>query len=138
MHQASLTHLLSTCRSVGQSVGDCPELGAKLQVFMSTFFSSLPSEHRGTEKQKPQIIHLSKALTHFSWLNACHSKHCVCFVGRMLLQMIQQLCSKHWCAAPLLFFSQALSKLPPNPLLGIDGLTALRYLIMVTVRQAVL
>lgn len=46
----------------------------------------------------------------------------------MLLQMIQQLCSKHWCAVPLLFLSQALSKLPPSPLLGIDGLTALRYL----------
>lgn len=35
------------CRSVGQSVGDCPELGAKLQAFMVTFFSSLPSQHRG-------------------------------------------------------------------------------------------
>lgn len=44
-----ITHLLLACRSVGQRVGDCPELGAKLQVFMTTFFSSLPSEHRGTE-----------------------------------------------------------------------------------------
>uniref|UniRef100_A0A8C3G6X1 tRNA (guanosine(18)-2'-O)-methyltransferase TARBP1 n=1 Tax=Cyclopterus lumpus TaxID=8103 RepID=A0A8C3G6X1_CYCLU len=95
---ASLTHNLSTCRSVGQSVGECPELGAKLQVFMTTFFTSLPSEHR----------------------------------GRMLLQMIQQLCSKHWCAAPLLFLSQALSKLPPGPLLGIEGLTALREVLRCT------
>ena len=55
----------------------------------------------------------------------------------MLLQMIQQLCSKHWCAVPLLFLSQALSKLPSSPLLGIDGLVALRYLIMLTVRQTV-
>ncbi|XP_073337331.1 probable methyltransferase TARBP1 [Pagrus major] len=85
-------------RSVGQSVGDCPELGAKLQVFMATFFSSLPSEHR----------------------------------GRMLLQMIQQLCSKHWCAVPLLFLSQALSKLPTNPLLGVEGLTALREVLRST------
>lgn len=51
--------------------------------------------------------------------------------------MIQQLCSKHWCAVPLLFLSQALSELPPSPLVGIAGLTALRYLIMVTVRQTV-
>ncbi|XP_078129306.1 tRNA (guanosine(18)-2'-O)-methyltransferase TARBP1 isoform X1 [Sander vitreus] len=93
LSETSLFH-----KSVGQSVGDCPELGAKLQVFMTTFFSSLPSEHR----------------------------------GRMLLQMIQQLCSKHWCAAPLLFLSQALSKLPPNPLLGIDGLTALREVLRCT------
>ncbi|XP_071336998.1 probable methyltransferase TARBP1 [Trachinotus anak] len=85
-------------RSVGQSVGDCPELGAKLQVFMAAFFSSLPSEHR----------------------------------GRVLLQLIQQLGSKHWCAVPLLFLSQALSKLPPSPLLGIDGLTALREVLRCT------
>nr|XP_046257205.1 probable methyltransferase TARBP1 isoform X2 [Scatophagus argus] len=93
LSETSLFH-----RSVGQSVGDCPELGAKLQVFMATFFSSLPSEHR----------------------------------GRMLLQMIQQMCSKHWCAVPLLFLSQALSKLPPSPLLGIDGLTALREVLRCT------
>ncbi|XP_033957335.1 probable methyltransferase TARBP1 isoform X1 [Pseudochaenichthys georgianus] len=79
-------------RSLGQGVGDCPEIGAKLQIFMVTFFSSLPSEHR----------------------------------GRIFLQMIQQLCTKHWCAAPLLFLSQAISKLPPSPMLGVDGLTALR------------
>ncbi|XP_076599642.1 tRNA (guanosine(18)-2'-O)-methyltransferase TARBP1 isoform X1 [Chaetodon auriga] len=93
LSETSLFH-----RSVGQSVGDCPELGAKLQVFMATFFSSLPCEHR----------------------------------GRMLLQMIQQLCSKHWCAVPLLFLSQALSKLPPSPLLGIEGLTALREVLRCT------
>ncbi|XP_049927693.1 probable methyltransferase TARBP1 [Epinephelus moara] len=85
-------------RSVGQRVGDCPELGAKLQVFMASFFSSLPSEHR----------------------------------GRLLLQMIQQLCSKHWCAVPLLFLSQALSELPPSPLVGIAGLTALREVLRCT------
>ncbi|XP_044070837.1 probable methyltransferase TARBP1 [Siniperca chuatsi] len=93
LSETSLFH-----RSVGQSVGDCPELGAKLQVFMATFFSSLPSEHRGC----------------------------------MLLHMIQQLCSKHWCAVPLLFLSQALSKLPPGPMLGIDGLTALREVLRCT------
>ncbi|XP_034040576.1 probable methyltransferase TARBP1 isoform X2 [Thalassophryne amazonica] len=79
-------------RGVGQSVGDCPELGAKLHVFMATFFDSLPSEHHG----------------------------CV------LLQLIQHLGSKHWCAVPLLFLSQALSKLSLSPLLGVEGLAALR------------
>ncbi|XP_068424290.1 probable methyltransferase TARBP1 isoform X2 [Clinocottus analis] len=93
LSETSLFH-----KSVGQSVGDCPEIGAKLQVFMITFFTSLPSEHRGP----------------------------------LLLQMIQQLCSKHWCAAPLLFLSQALSKLPPGPLLGIEGLTALREVLRCT------
>ncbi|XP_047191125.1 probable methyltransferase TARBP1 isoform X2 [Scophthalmus maximus] len=93
LSESSLFH-----RSVGQSVGDCPELGAKLQVFMATFFSSLPSEHRG----------------------------CV------LLQLIQQLGSKHWCAVPLLFLSQALAKLPPSPLLGVDGLAALREVLCCT------
>lgn len=51
----------------------------------------------------------------------------------MLLQMIQQLCSKHWCAVPLLFLSMALSKLPTGLLLGVEGLTALRYLIVLAV-----
>ncbi|KAK1905491.1 putative methyltransferase TARBP1 [Dissostichus eleginoides] len=85
-------------RSLGQGVGDCPEIGAKLQIFMVTFFSSLPSEHR----------------------------------GRIFLQMIQQLCTKHWCAAPLLFLSQAISKLPPSPMLRVDGLTALREVLQST------
>lgn len=49
------------------------------------------------------------------------------FLGFVLLQIIQQLGSKQWCAVPLLFLSQALSKLPPSPLLGMDGLTALRW-----------
>ncbi|XP_014895082.1 probable methyltransferase TARBP1 [Poecilia latipinna] len=35
------------CRSPGQSVGDCPELAVKLQVFLVSFFTSLPSEDRG-------------------------------------------------------------------------------------------
>ncbi|XP_008276956.1 probable methyltransferase TARBP1 [Stegastes partitus] len=93
LSETSLFH-----RSVGQSVGDCPELAVKLQVFMATFFSSLPSESRG----------------------------CV------LLQLIQQLSSKHWCAVPLLFLSQALSNLPSSPLLEISGLTALREVLRST------
>ncbi|XP_077352092.1 tRNA (guanosine(18)-2'-O)-methyltransferase TARBP1 isoform X2 [Festucalex cinctus] len=52
--------------------------------------------------------------------------------GRVLLQMIQQLGSKHWCAVPLLFISQALSKLAPNPILANDGLTALREVLRCT------
>ncbi|KAK5610989.1 hypothetical protein CRENBAI_023524 [Crenichthys baileyi] len=86
------------CRSPGQSVGDCPELAVKLQVFLVTFFTSLPSEDRG----------------------------CV------LLQLIQQLGCKHWCAVPLLFVCQALSKLPPSPLLRLSGLSALREVLRST------
>ncbi|CAJ1067470.1 probable methyltransferase TARBP1 [Xyrichtys novacula] len=93
LSETSLFH-----RSAEQRIGDCPELGTKLQVFMTTFFSSLPSEHRGST----------------------------------LLQMIQQLCSKHWCAVPLLFLAQALSKLPPSPLLGVEGLSALREVLRCT------
>lgn len=54
--------------------------------------------------------------------------------------MIRELCSKHWCAVPLLFLSQALSKLPPSPLLGIDGLAALRcrYILTVTLSSLLL
>ncbi|KAM3606937.1 uncharacterized protein V6R79_026059 [Siganus canaliculatus] len=93
LSETSLFH-----RSTEQSVGECPELGAKLQDFMVTFFSSLPPEHR----------------------------------AQVLLQMIQQLSSKHWCAVPLLFLAQALSKLPPSPLLGPEGLTVLREVLRCT------
>ncbi|XP_065815574.1 probable methyltransferase TARBP1 isoform X2 [Labrus bergylta] len=93
LSESSLFH-----RSAGQRVGDCPELGTKLEVFMKSFFSSLPSEHR----------------------------------GRVLLKMIQQLSSKHWCAVPLLFLAQALSKLSPSPLLGVEGLSALREVLRCT------
>ncbi|XP_071757510.2 tRNA (guanosine(18)-2'-O)-methyltransferase TARBP1 isoform X1 [Centroberyx gerrardi] len=43
LSESSLFH-----RTIGQSIGDLPELGVKLQVFMATFFSSLPSEDRGS------------------------------------------------------------------------------------------
>lgn len=100
---------------------------------MTNFFSSLPSEDRGTERM------LNRALTHVSWLKCLSiSDYFVCFVGPVLLQLIQQLGSKHWCAVPLLFVSQALSKLSPGPLLGVDGLTALRWCnIMLTFKQMI-
>ncbi|XP_061601001.1 probable methyltransferase TARBP1 [Cololabis saira] len=86
------------CRSAGQSIGDCPELAVKLQVFMASFFTSLPSEDR----------------------------------GGVLLQLIQRLGARHWSAVPILFISQALSKLPTGQLLGISGLTALREVLLCT------
>ncbi|XP_041866764.1 probable methyltransferase TARBP1 [Melanotaenia boesemani] len=52
--------------------------------------------------------------------------------GPVLLQLIQQLVSKHWCAVPLLFICQAVSKLPPSPLLGISGLNVLREVLRST------
>ncbi|XP_064814240.1 probable methyltransferase TARBP1 isoform X1 [Oncorhynchus masou masou] len=93
MSESSLFH-----RTAGQSVGECPELGVKLQVFMVTFFSSLPQESRGP----------------------------------VLLQLVQRLGSQHWCAVPILFLSRALSHLPPCPLLGPDGLQALREVLRCT------
>ncbi|XP_071017263.1 probable methyltransferase TARBP1 [Oncorhynchus clarkii lewisi] len=93
MSESSLFH-----RTAGQSVGECPELGVKLQVFMVTFFSSLPQENRGP----------------------------------VLLQLVQRLGSQHWCAVPILFLSRALSHLPPCPLLGPDGLQALREVLRCT------
>ncbi|CAM4725689.1 unnamed protein product [Leuciscus chuanchicus] len=47
--------------------------------------------------------------------------------GLVLLQLIQRLGSRQWCAVPLLFLSQALSCLSPCPLLLSDGLHAFRY-----------
>lgn len=44
-----LNELVFTCRAAEQSAGDCPDLAYKLQVFMSTFFGSLPPERRGAE-----------------------------------------------------------------------------------------
>ncbi|XP_029926861.1 probable methyltransferase TARBP1 [Myripristis murdjan] len=93
LSESSLFH-----RTSGQSVGDCPELGAKLQSFMATFFSSLPPEHRGS----------------------------------VLLQLIQWLGSRHWGAVPILFLSRALSGLSPRPLLGTEGLSALREVLRCT------
>uniref|UniRef100_A0A3Q2P2Q8 TAR (HIV-1) RNA binding protein 1 n=1 Tax=Fundulus heteroclitus TaxID=8078 RepID=A0A3Q2P2Q8_FUNHE len=52
--------------------------------------------------------------------------------GRVLLQLIQQLGSKHWCAVPLLFVCQALSRLPPSPLLRNSGLAAMREVLRCT------
>uniref|UniRef100_A0A8C1KU42 tRNA (guanosine(18)-2'-O)-methyltransferase TARBP1 n=1 Tax=Cyprinus carpio TaxID=7962 RepID=A0A8C1KU42_CYPCA len=52
--------------------------------------------------------------------------------GSVLLQLIQRLGSRHWCAVPLLFLSQALSCLSPCPLLGSDGLHAFREVLRCT------
>ncbi|KAK0150185.1 putative methyltransferase TARBP1 [Merluccius polli] len=93
LSESSLFH-----RATGQSIGDCPELGTKLKVFLASFFSSLPSEERGS----------------------------------VLLQLIQRLGSRHWCAVPILFLSQALACLPCSPLLGSQGLHALREVLRCT------
>ncbi|XP_056465736.1 probable methyltransferase TARBP1 [Gadus chalcogrammus] len=93
LSESSLFH-----RAMGQSIGDCPELGVKLTAFLTSFFSSLPSEERGA----------------------------------LLLPLIQRLGSRHWCAVPVLFLSQALSCLPRSPLLGGQGLQAIREVLRVT------
>ncbi|XP_024153483.1 probable methyltransferase TARBP1 isoform X2 [Oryzias melastigma] len=50
----------------------------------------------------------------------------------VLLQLIQQLSSKHWSAVPLLFVCESLSKLPLEPLLGTSGLAAIREVLRCT------
>ncbi|XP_063048318.1 probable methyltransferase TARBP1 [Engraulis encrasicolus] len=85
-------------RTANQLIGECPEVGLKLQTFMLNFFSSLSQERKGP----------------------------------VLLQLIKRLGSRHWCAVPLLFFSQALAALPVCPLLGPDGLLALREVLRCT------
>ncbi|XP_051773539.1 probable methyltransferase TARBP1 isoform X2 [Ctenopharyngodon idella] len=52
--------------------------------------------------------------------------------GSVMLQLIQRLGSRQWCAVPLLFLSQALSCLSPCPLLGSDGLNAFREVLRCT------
>lgn len=49
-----------------------------------------------------------------------------CVSDEVLLQLVQRLGSRHWCAVPILFLSQALSCLLPCPALGPPGLQALR------------
>ncbi|XP_052007674.1 probable methyltransferase TARBP1 [Xyrauchen texanus] len=50
----------------------------------------------------------------------------------VLLQLIQQLGSRNWCAVPMMFLSQALSCLSPCPLLVSDGLHAFREVLRCT------
>ncbi|KAM8852619.1 putative methyltransferase TARBP1 isoform 1-T1 [Synchiropus picturatus] len=52
--------------------------------------------------------------------------------GGVLLQMLRQLSTKHWYAVPILFITQALSTLPPCPLLDVDGLVPLRDMLQCT------
>ncbi|XP_066553070.1 probable methyltransferase TARBP1 isoform X2 [Amia ocellicauda] len=52
--------------------------------------------------------------------------------GAVVLQMVQGLACRHWCAVPLLFLSQALAQLPPCPALGLPGLHALREVLRST------
>ncbi|KAG5266487.1 hypothetical protein AALO_G00232640 [Alosa alosa] len=85
-------------RSTNQLIGECPEVGLKLQEFFVNFFGSLPQENKGP----------------------------------VLLQLVQRLGSRHWCAVPLLFLSQALARLPPCPLLNPEGLLALREVLRCT------
>ncbi|XP_023819046.1 probable methyltransferase TARBP1 [Oryzias latipes] len=50
----------------------------------------------------------------------------------VLLQLIQQLSTKHWSAVPLLFVCESLSQLPLQPLLGISGLATIREVLRCT------
>ncbi|XP_036402731.1 probable methyltransferase TARBP1 [Megalops cyprinoides] len=52
--------------------------------------------------------------------------------GTVLLQLLQRMGSRHWGAVPILFLSQALSCLPPCPVLGPQGLLAFREVLRST------
>ncbi|XP_035257004.1 probable methyltransferase TARBP1 [Anguilla anguilla] len=52
--------------------------------------------------------------------------------GGVLLQLVQRMGSRHWCAVPILFLSQALSRLLPCPALDLQGLHALREVLRCT------
>ncbi|XP_061083449.1 probable methyltransferase TARBP1 [Conger conger] len=52
--------------------------------------------------------------------------------GGVLLQLVQRLGSQHWCAVPILFLSQALSRLAPCPALDLQGLHAFREVLRCT------
>ncbi|XP_032955451.1 probable methyltransferase TARBP1 isoform X2 [Rhinolophus ferrumequinum] len=49
-----------------------------------------------------------------------------------LLQFIQKMTSRHWCAVPILFLSKALASVPRCKALGLEGLLALRDVLQCT------
>ncbi|KAL1785122.1 putative methyltransferase TARBP1 [Sigmodon hispidus] len=52
--------------------------------------------------------------------------------GHFLLQFIQRMSHRHWCAVPILFFSKALASMPRCKALGREGLLALRDVLQCT------
>ncbi|KAM5206163.1 putative methyltransferase TARBP1 isoform 3-T3 [Hipposideros larvatus] len=52
--------------------------------------------------------------------------------GSFLLQFIQKMTSRHWCAVPILFLSKALANVPRCKALGLEGLLALRDVLQCT------
>ncbi|KAM9613518.1 putative methyltransferase TARBP1 isoform 1-T1 [Trichechus inunguis] len=49
-----------------------------------------------------------------------------------LLNFIQKMTSRHWCAVPILFLSKALANVPRCKALGVEGLLALRDVLQCT------
>ncbi|XP_062938788.1 probable methyltransferase TARBP1 isoform X2 [Cynocephalus volans] len=49
-----------------------------------------------------------------------------------LLEFIQKMAKRHWCAVPILFLSRALASVPRCKALGVEGLLALRDVIQCT------
>ncbi|XP_030053983.1 tRNA (guanosine(18)-2'-O)-methyltransferase TARBP1 [Microcaecilia unicolor] len=52
--------------------------------------------------------------------------------GSFLLQFIQKITSRHWCAVPLLFICKALAHIPACRVWGLEGLLALREVMQCT------
>uniref|UniRef100_A0A8C0WPD4 TARBP1 domain-containing protein n=1 Tax=Castor canadensis TaxID=51338 RepID=A0A8C0WPD4_CASCN len=49
-----------------------------------------------------------------------------------LLTFVQRMTSRHWCAVPILFLSEALASVPRCKVLGVEGLLALRDVVQCT------
>lgn len=47
-------------RSPKQSIGECPEIGIKMQNFMVKFFSSLPEDRQGTGLRASLLLNVPR------------------------------------------------------------------------------
>ncbi|XP_072122080.1 probable methyltransferase TARBP1 isoform X1 [Mobula birostris] len=54
------------------------------------------------------------------------------FKGDFLTKLIKSVATKHWCAIPVLFISQALEHIPSCQIWGVEGLRALREVLRCT------
>ncbi|KAJ7342264.1 hypothetical protein JRQ81_009978 [Phrynocephalus forsythii] len=90
----------------------------------SSFYSRDPGQITGT--CPPLGIKLQTFLTAF-FTNLPEQEK-----GIFLLKFIQKMSKRHWCAVPILFFSMALSNIPPCRALDAEGLLALRDVLQCT------
>ncbi|XP_029449737.1 probable methyltransferase TARBP1 [Rhinatrema bivittatum] len=90
----------------------------------SSLYSRSPGQLIGT--CPPLGMKLQKFLTNFISSLAEADK------GSFLLQFIQKITSRHWCAVPILFICKALAYIPACKVWGVEGLLALREVLQCT------